>query len=397
MKVIAVKQSLNDSIEPNPVTLPVTAAVIARSSAPQSPVLVVQHIREDTEAFLEVLRNSGWNVAGVVAIPYSSTPTALEGVRGRYRLLEPSLDEMLECISTELRRISELHRAPVMVQEVGGYLADAIRMDPSLANIVSGVVEETKQGLWRHQQLTAGVVRVIQIADSPLKKVEARYVGAAVALSTMQRVRASGTPIIGQHVGVIGYGDIGSACARTLQGMRNTVHVWDSDPGRRIAAISDGFLVSSGTEMARNCKVLVGCTGKPSVDPEWFAAAQGDIYLASGSSRQIELSRVIELPEPAAHFPDSRLALADTVRRDVGRTRLHVLREGYPVNFESISLPFPIIDLVFAQIAYAMQRVAERDYSAMAIDELSQPELEWIGDAWIAHHGATETSLGGAK
>jgi len=325
-----------------------------------APVVVVQHLRADTAAFLALMHACGWRLASVLAIPYSSSPDAVAVVRQLgVRVLEPTLDDLSGALAAELLQVHATTGERVLVHEVGGYLADLLAVRPEFASMVDAAVEETKQGLWRYQRLPDLQLPVLQIADSPLKQIEARYVGAAVGLSTLELLRSMGVETIGRPMGIVGYGDIGSAAARFARGLGNPTYVFDIDPTRMIAACADGFTVLPAEKLVQACRVIVGCSGRPSIDPSWFAPVQGRYYLASGSSRQIEMSRLLRaLPDagqPAGRVQlDSRYGDVPCLRLQFPTADVMVLNAGMPVNFLGESLPYSVIDLVFAQVAAGM-------------------------------------------
>jgi len=383
------EEATGPSRECDHVELPVTRQVASSIPDWTSPVLVVQHVRPDTAAFIQVLLEANIKVSTVVAIPYSSDDACVAKLSDSVRMLCPGLDEMSATAAAEVRALSQQDGRRVVVQDVGGYFADALRGDPTLGASIRGIAEETKQGLWRYRNLENCQFPVVQIADSRLKQIEARYVGAAVALSALEATRCIGNASIGERIAVVGYGDIGAACARTVRGIANTVYIWDTDPIQRIAAAADGFMIATPEEIVGNCRLIIGCTGKESVGQEWFADVSGDYYLASGSSRDIEFRRLLNWGAGRSQdYTISQYARRVPVTRiDLDLGRLHVLRGGLPINFESASLPYDIIDLVFAQLLVAMVEVELGD--EVGLRGLSDDGQHGIASAWLSTHGAT--------
>lgn len=383
---MSVRGGAPDPVSSVGVKLPATDVIASKLGEWNSSVILIQHARADTVGFVASLTGVGVNIASVIAIPYSSDDLSIERMEAYTVVHRPELAYVASRVSSEIRRVHSEVGARVIVQDVGGHFADALAADRSLGSMVKGVVEETRQGLWRYQEIADLLIPVIQIADSSLKQIEARYVGGAVALSALEAVRALGVATIGERVAVVGYGDIGASCAKAVRGLANTVHVWDSDPIRRIAAIADGFLVASPLEIARDCRLIIGCTGKPSVGPEWFANSSGDYFLASGSSRDIEFSRMVDtVPGHQRVAPSVPSDVNATINLDVGMSRVRILRGGLPINFSSTSLPHTVIDLVFAQLVAGLGEI-EHSRASPGVAALSRSHLEQIASVWLAEH-----------
>ena len=105
-----------------------------------APVVVVQHLRADTAAFLALMHACGWRLASVLAIPYSSSPDAVAVVRQLgVRVLEPTLDDLSGALAAELLQVHATTGERVLVHEVGGYLADLLAVRPEFASMVDAV------------------------------------------------------------------------------------------------------------------------------------------------------------------------------------------------------------------------------------------------------------------
>src|ERR1044072_5481152 len=184
-------------------------------------IILVQHLLSATEEFVRLLRGFGFEVLKVIGIEYSSR----QGVGERLRA--SGLDVVLHKIATTedaLRKVlhDEFSRSQskrIILQEVGGYCANILNagIEPQLQDRFLGVIEETRQGLWRYRAVSHFPVPVIEIADSFLKSLEARYVGEAVARAVEFDLLEAGSTLWGARSVVLGFGDVGSNVANGLR------------------------------------------------------------------------------------------------------------------------------------------------------------------------------------
>lgn len=355
--------------------LPATKSVLERLDLQADAGLVlIQHLRHDTLSFAKLLLDR-FAYVRIIAIPYSIDPSAVRSaeVLG-FDVAYPTLADIPATLFDRL----ETSTGDVVVQDVGGHLADLLKR--CFPRRLIGVVEETKQGLWRYAALSRVAVPIVQIADSQLKQIEARYVGAAVACSLIEQLRALSVSFIGRRVGVLGYGDIGSATARVLRGLGAIVAVTDSSATKQILAESDGFAVLSLKGLLRSSVALVACTGRRSIGAGTLDHSGASIILASGSSRQIEYEEVLDEFDFAFELPAGMRATR--VLRSRRASGALLLNEGFPINFVGESLPGSIIDLVFAQLSVGLVRVGESNMTP-GLYGLGGDDLETVAKAWL--------------
>ena len=106
----------------------------------------------------------------------------------------------------------------------------------------AGVVEDTMQGHWRYQAIGDLACPVLSIAESPLKALENRQVGRAIAysLETILRSRFFRIPVE-TKIGILGYGGIGEATAASLRGSGAQVLYLRSEPDTHGTCVRRGF------------------------------------------------------------------------------------------------------------------------------------------------------------
>ncbi|SDY36343.1 S-adenosylhomocysteine hydrolase [Amycolatopsis xylanica] len=367
--------------------LPLTRQILtgAAETIADIPVLFVQHLKHDTVAFLRLWQENGGRVASCIAIPYSWNEEALSLATALGLDIQvPDAHSLLRAAADSVDSLTKLGH-PFVVQDVGGHIADLLTTRP-LPPALFGVVEETKQGLWRYQRLNSPNLRVFQIADSPLKAIEAGYVGRSVASTVSELVRASGHSIHGQTATVLGYGDIGRACALALRNIGCEVRVVEISPVRAVAAAGDGFRTLKPKQALTQCRVIVGCTGATSLSLADFDGLLGEFYLFSGSSRQVEFAALFDEGAPQDHFPlRGRYTNVSVATLHTATCQVHIVNQGYPVNFLHESLPDAIIDLVFAQIAAGIAQLLGNQADP-GIKPLPATLMDDLADRWLSLH-----------
>jgi len=319
-------------------------------------LLVIQHILRDTEVFLHLLLERGWRVRVLIGIPYSCDASAAERLASRIDVRVPAFEDFQRVVDETLA--SELQRAaePFIVQEVGGYCAALLGGgSPVDTTGCVGAIEETRRGLWRYQAQKGLKVPVLEIAGSRLKEIEAIHVGEAVARAIATDLELLGRSLPGLAAGVIGFGSIGSAVAHSLHARGAAVASFDTSPIRQIESAARGFRTLDRRRLLAESDLVVGATGISAFSSGEISWLRDGAILASASSGRRE-------------FPIDALTAAAVGRARVGGsvTRLelsgggtvHLIQDGFPANFRLTSLPPAIADLLFAELALCLGRLA---------------------------------------
>lgn len=311
--------------------------------APQSTttLILVTHLLDTATEYVQLLADT-FTLAVVIPVPYSLSSAAQLELQARGIPIRAV--DSIDAIAPAVLEVAQSTPGDIVVQEVGGYCA---RIIDELADAgVTAIVEDTNQGLWRYQAVDNRALPVYTIADSPLKRLEDRRVGAGVAYSVDALFRSELNRLIGnQTVGVLGYGGIGRY---TAQGLRNTgarVHVYDIDPIASAGAATDGFEVHGRTRLLQTCNVIVGVSGHRSLSIDDLALLNPDTVLASGSSKQVE-------------FPIEELHAAGKVERvskhlaqiTLSGNTIWLFNDGRPVNFIHSSILGNTLDLVYTEL-----------------------------------------------
>lgn len=355
--------------------------------------IILQHLFEDTQEFVTHLIRAGATVDCVLGKEYSNDPSvvrALEemGVRVmpiRYADIESS--SLLDDLLTESLEQARANDQQVIVHEVGGYFHQAVlRVPDELQPYFLGVVEDTTFGYNRYKRVEDQLsVPVLQVARSPLKELEAVFVGEAIVLAFNNLMRTFGVSIPGREALVVGYGMIGTNVAKALKANNIQTTIYDTNHLRMIHAFMDGYrVVRSLDEELPKFDLVISATGTNAVEYGMIQNMKSGVILASGGSKNIEFD-IRTLEETAFEIE----ALSEEVKKytiEANGTEkdIVVLRDGTAINFREKSIPSEIIDIVYTEILHCMlSLIGERDRFETGLYELSPQEHSEISKKWL--------------
>lgn len=360
--------------------LPVLREVRNRWPMPPVRLVLVAHVLDTAVPYVRVFGESVEELH-VVPVPYSVRPEALALLGDVSTRTPTSIDEVGRLAVEAATRLAGRPGPPVVIQEVGGYCADAVDVLARLPGF-RGVVEDTKQGQWRYEQRTPLPLPVFTIADSPLKALEDVQVGRSVAYSVERLLRLRFYRILSERrVLVLGYGGIGTALAEHLRRAGAEVAVYDPSEVRMSAAVVHGFRVGTRKELLPWAEVVVGVSGHRSVSVEDLPLLRDGVVLASGSSKQVEFD-VEGLTRAATSVTD-----LDEVRelRVADRT-VFLLNDGKPVNFLEQSILGSVLDLVYSELYLCTRQLARQPHLA-GLHRLSPGLQQQLAQCWREEYG----------
>lgn len=302
--------------------------------------IMIAHLFDDTRRMLDALEPVA-PFDAVIGVPYSSNrPGVAEAWGARFgdRLRLPAdLPELEAVVAKEIARAlarCEEHGQKLIVQDVGGFAAPILHAYfADRLHLVRGVVEITKQGVWRAAALPLAFP-VLHCADSELKRLEAVRCGETVARCLDGVARTLGHSLAGRRATVMGAGWIGSGVARALRRLDMVVELVDTDPLKIVEARLAGFEAAAAPRRLGETELLVGATGRLSVTAAHLDALPDGALVASASSRQIE----IDVAHLSAHPAETACAGVVARRlppRGPGRAprRVLLVNDGFPANF----------------------------------------------------------------
>lgn len=360
----------------------------AKSALRDVEVLIVQHLFEDTLAFVCALQAASVTVRAVIGIPYSVKKHVRHELENMgIATLVPDMDKIAEVVLEHVKQIAKANHKTIL-HEVGGYCAWLSATSVEFRNGCLGVVEETKQGLWRYSQAGQLLIPVVQFAEGRLKRCEGEFVGRAVARSVDEDLAVLGRSVEMANIGVIGVGDIGSGVARSFR--RRGAHVWcyDKKPIRMIEAAAQGIRCCNPAQLVEICDAIVGATGVGCLETGSLANLKDGVLLCSASSRDLEFP--VEAIRDAS-VQTSKLSPFVTEHVFSSGKRVRLASEGFPVNFRSFSLPPSFGDLMFCQVVMGLVGVLNGKYR-VGLSALSDSDQEIIAEIWWELYHTQEIS-----
>ncbi|MFK8082393.1 MAG: hypothetical protein AB8B97_19065 [Granulosicoccus sp.] len=350
---------------------------------PDTRQFVVQHLFPDTVRLLGLLHRYV-PVDTVIGISYSGNQDAIRELRDMgIRVLTPSYPELEACVAQELgdciQRCAE-DKLKLIIHEVGGIAIKALHEPEFLGgDVVVGALEITKQGVWVAEQLSELKVPQINVAQTRLKEIEGKQVGEAVVSALDGILRELGYSTVGRDALVVGYGWVGKGVAQSLRNRGLGVSVKDTNMVSVVEATVDGHHPCYTDTLSRPPAIVVGATGKQSIDQHLLAQLPDRCFLVSGSSKDHE----IDLSHLASQTIESV-----QLHRHVRQCTLHdgrqifLVNEGYPVNFTGASVPDEIVEFLFAELIMLIPKLLENAVSP-GIHTLPEEEEALPASIWL--------------
>jgi len=371
------------------VTNQLSINAINRGIIPQGiGLIIIQHLLDDTEQFIRILLQSGFRIIKIIGIEYSSKSKVSERLRNlklnvivpEFSILELAVNET---IKYELNVADKSEKNRFIIHEVGGYCSSLLNDWGNIfTNKCLGIIEDTRQGLWRYLELDNIPIPLMQIADSKLKSIESNYVGEAVARAVESDLLELGTSLDSIHIGILGFGDIGSSVAYSLRCRGAVIFCYDPNPLRMMEAKAEGYNCLSRHNLLHESEIIIGASGVTSLNYNELELLKNEVILFSASSKDIE-------------FPIKQIK--EYLRSSIQLTRfinelsmpwgkkIRLANFGYPVNFRDYSLPFYISDLIFSQILVCITNIINKKLSP-GIHSLTEDEEKHIAKLWLKQY-----------
>jgi S-adenosylhomocysteine hydrolase len=331
--------------------------------------LLVAHLFDDTRRMVDAL-SGVMEFDAIIGIPYSSGSDA---TRQKWQAL---YGDKVECPKTEEAFRKALAAAlqksflacrisgqKLVIQEVGGYavelLHEAFQDD---LHLVEGVVEITKQGVWRARQ-TPLKFPVLHCADSELKRLEATRCGETIARCLDGLMRDLGNSLAGRRAAVFGAGWIGFGVAQALRRLDVIPELTDIDPLKVSEARLCGYPAGLAPGHLGDCDLIVGATGRLSITREILGRLRNGCLVASASSRRIEIDvgYLEQMPSCGIHPSIQAFQIPDG---SGGETQVCLVNDGYPANFipGSGSVADEIVELILGELIVLMADLTTYTY-----------------------------------
>ncbi|MFQ5859640.1 MAG: hypothetical protein ACE5LU_28925 [Anaerolineae bacterium] len=334
----------------------------------------------------------------------------------------PAFDQTVRSALAEaLYRAASIRRR-LMVLEDGGYAVPMLlREFADRLDFVAGAVEQTSNGCWRDREAVAGYEAthrrpipfpIVAVGECAIKKVvEAPAVADAVLQSVERLLMRDHKGLRGKRVAVMGYGAVGSRVAEAVRVRGASVGVFDRDQQKLVAARNQGFEVPRLTlagitdddghpvvcrldvlpwevksrleaggparwqghriwpklapdlsSFVSRHSVILGTSGHCSVGAELISALRHGTYLASCSSKRLEIDVVALEAQAVAVESVAGVGTRYVLPSTDGQNRIiTLLADGFPVNFwgdDVESIPTEHIEFVWALMLHELTRIA---------------------------------------
>ncbi len=344
--------------------------------------VLITHVLDTAVAYVEAV-HSVFPVARVVAIPYSASSTAVQSLRSKgFTVVVPTSipDTFVESERQVMEALKEA-ATPLLVQEVGGYLAKASARLAAFPHFL-GVVEDTNNGHWLYESTGPHPIPVLSMAQSPLKAVEDSIIGDAVLFSVERILREEFAAICqGLHSAVIGFGKIGRSAAVALKGREAVVSIYDIDPAKDMTAKVEGFYPRPLHDLLPESDLVVGCTGQTSIRLVDMPFIKDGAILVSASSKAVEFA-LADFEGACTLEKFSNVVWRFT---QPNNKRFFLLLQGTPVNFRDGSILGTILDMIYCELFLCMREVAGKRAS-IGLSKSPGPIQDEVAKAWLRAH-----------
>jgi adenosylhomocysteinase len=344
--------------------------------------ILVTHILETAVPYVEAV-NGVFPVAGIVAVPYSVSLSAVETLRAKGFMVSvpASIPETFQIAETQILKALADSQHPLIVQDGGGYVADAAQRLSKYPHF-AGIVENTNNGFWRYEQTGPHRVPILSRAQSSLKFAEDTIIGDAVVYSIERILREEFAAIAqGLRCAVIGFGKIGRSTAVALRGREAVVSIYDINPIKNMSAKVEGFFPIPLKELLPQSDLIVGCTGQTSIRGIDMEHIKDGAILVSASSKDTEFA-LQDFAKACEVWKMSDIIWRFT---QPNGSRFYVLAQGTPINFRDASILGTILDMIYCELFVCMREVASgRAPIGLTV---TAPSVEnEVGQAWLLAH-----------
>jgi adenosylhomocysteinase len=214
----------------------------------------------------ETLEEYWWCTAKALEFPDGNGPNLIVDDGGDATLML-HIGYEAENDASVLEKEAGNHEEAVILNTLKGILADDNKRWHRTVEELKGVSEETTTGVHRlYQRLEEGslLIPVINVNDSVTKSKFDNLYGCRESLADGIK-RATDVMIAGKVVVVLGYGDVGKGCAKSMRSYGARVIVTEIDPICALQAAMEGFEVTTMEDALPEGNIFVTTTGNKDV------------------------------------------------------------------------------------------------------------------------------------
>lgn len=355
-------------------------AIAERTGKIDCRVILVTHILPDRRALFSAIEEVA-KIDRVIAIPYSIDPPTLRHLQRDYEILTPTLSD-LRSAPFLIDVVKSVHgEQPLIIVEIGGYFANAIaQLRELLGPRLVGVIEDTEAGHRKYElQGDSASCPVLSVARSSLKLGEDLLVGTSCIFSCEKLLRSAGLVFEPRRPLVLGFGKVGTGLSHSLQRRGCAPTVFDTDPIRRVVALSSGFRVPKIEAALSQSDIIFGATANKSIRGSMFDGLEHGTILVSCSSKDDEF----DLDYMMANYQVSqRFENVDAYSR--GNKTLYLMANGRPINFIDGAVLGPALSLVQGEIIAGIKELFD-NRGTLGLFELPHDARRKIAEIWFDH------------
>lgn len=344
-----------------PLRLPEIDAVVAdlKNSAPlkMANVLWVSHLLGDIVPMAHALKDGGAESSRtiVVGTPYGTNPSVkqcLEDIGFSVRKPKLDVEDYKRVVQKAIDDAIALHKKngePICVLDDGGLVSHLLHSDEKYKPYRKKfrIVEQTTGGVLLAEKHALESV-VVNVARSKSKALEGEAIGEVVAAKIVQALNRFDRGLDEKELVLIGYGVVGPHIAGEMLARGAKVTVIERNKERAAAAKKAGFNVvlddpdDAKSQAARRAALskadlVVGATGRRTISLEDMKLLKDGAAVASASSKRIELDMdgLTKQAKSRTELPSNEpLVTLPTATYRLGGRKLHVIGDGFPVNFD---------------------------------------------------------------
>jgi adenosylhomocysteinase len=350
-------------------------------------IVIVMHFLEDLIPFLDGLIRLGAHPEAISVIvkpyPYSQRAKVHEYLIDHYPTISVEYlqdlfptDELLNDIMKTIKDYSRSGK--IIVIEDGGYIVPFLHRTLSkVTNYCVGAVEQTTKGIRKDEEIMDYIFPILNVAKSEFKdQYEAPLVGKAIVYNIQQLLPSE--KFSGEKALVIGYGAIGKRVANELRNMGVIVHVADLSQPKIVAARESGFPTETAENLIKDCRIIIGTTGKQSIGEKELEKMKNGAILISASSDQIEIdiNHLKIMAKKIKYY--EKFGTKYIVEKSLSIEETYILlADGFPINFFFASgIPNKAIDPILAQLFIGAVEIAKNQGMEAGIQNIMDKLIE---------------------
>lgn len=344
--------------------------------------IILQHLVDDTYQLLMDMADHGCQIDALVGKKYSSDDQVVAGLQSQgfkpLNIEDLSDLDYLKILRQSIQ-LAKANSQRVIVLDIGGFFSVALsRLLPAERKYVAGVVEDTMFGYQRYQKAQLPLP-VYEVATSPLKELEAVFVGRAVVGALEQILQDQGRALLVSKTLVIGFGMISRNIARHLKAYGIVPSILEIDSIRALRAYAMGFPVLMSRDEISEFDLIISATGSRTIYLKDMSGLKDGVMLVSGSSQDIEFDvRGLEKVAKKCDLYGPEIAVYQLKGK-----KIVVISRGTPINFRQKSVPAEIIDIMFAEIITAVVNLLKKEKVKPGLMEVSEKERQVIARQWL--------------